>query len=363
MNILFIEPRYHTNQIQWIKKLYSEGHDVQMFVSNKGVIEDYSIIEPVLYEPCKLSKFINFFFKKKDINNSRNFPNPIKFFSDIRKLKVDIIVVRDITKPMSFLGALVGRILTKKIIIYSQTNIYKKYSLKRRLVISLLLNSLKAKWISPLIGDKNKYSFKPKKMYFVPFAVKIEKNSNNYKNYEPINIITIGKFEKRKNHLLLLEALSKINHNYNLLIIGEVSNDFHQVELAKINNFIFKHNLSAKVTIKTNIPYSNIKKYYHKSNLFILPSTREPASISVIEALGFSLPVICSNTNGTRFYIKENETGLTFIDNSVNDLEKKIKFLLNTDNIQFMTKNINDDMLPIYNSNNFYECFTKLMNN
>ena len=51
-------------------------------------------------------------------------------------------------------------------------------------------------------------------------------------------------------------------------------------------------------------------------------STREHASISVIESLGFGVPSICSDTNGTKDYIKNNKNGLIFHDNSKESLTK-----------------------------------------
>ena len=46
-------------------------------------------------------------------------------------------------------------------------------------------------------------------MYFIPFAVSL--NTSKPKRIEEnINILTIGKYEIRKNHMLLLEVISKL---------------------------------------------------------------------------------------------------------------------------------------------------------
>ena len=64
--------------------------------------------------------------------------------------------------------------------------------------------------------------------------------------------------------------------------------------------------------------------YYQNSDLFILPATEEPASISVLESIGMGTPAICSDTNGTRFYLTENKFGLTFVDNDIESLYPEI---------------------------------------
>tara|TARA_B100001093_G_scaffold511511_2_gene579560 strand:- start:1022 stop:2113 length:1092 start_codon:yes stop_codon:yes gene_type:complete len=361
MRILFIEPRFHTNQIHWVKKLINEDHQVLMHVTNIGFTEDHSIIIPELQEPCLFSKLINNFFFSSNINNSRNFPNPFKYFVNIYNLKPDIIIVRDINRPLSLIGAICGRILSKKIIIYSQTEIYKFYSYKRKFIFSAIINLFKASWISPLTGNKKDFDYKPKKMFFIPFSVKIRRDSTENVNKKKLNILMIGKFEKRKNHILLLKALLNIHEEYKLTIVGEVTNDAHKKQTNIIENFIEDNNLNERVTIKKNILFSDIEKYYKISDFFILPSTREPASISVVEALGMGLPTICSNTNGTRCYIREGETGYTFLDNSIEDLEKKIRLMLNRDTLKNMKRKIREDNDPIYSSNYFYKCFFNLL--
>ena len=107
-----------------------------------------------------------------------------------------------------------------------------------------------------------------------------------------IKILTIGKFEDRKNHLMLIKSLLSIQKNYELLIIGEVSNQIHKNKLNEIQNFIKANNLLGSIKIKINIPHKEIKKYYIESDLFVLPATREHASISVLESLGFGVPSI-----------------------------------------------------------------------
>ena len=43
-----------------------------------------------------------------------------------------------------------------------------------------------------------------------------------------------------------------------------------------------------------------------------LPSSDEPAAVSHLEAMSHSLPVICSDSNGTRCYIRQGENGYVF---------------------------------------------------
>ena len=81
------------------------------------------------------------------------------------------------------------------------------------------------------------------------------------------------------------------------------------------------------VKLKKNVPYKKIFNYYEKSKLFVLPSKNEPASISVLEAIGYSVPVICSDTCGTRYYLNKNFSRI-FKSDDINSLTKSIIFFL-----------------------------------
>ena len=71
-----------------------------------------------------------------------------------------------------------------------------------------------------------------------------------------------------------------------------------------------------------------MSQFYKKADIFILPSTQEPASISVLEAGSYGLPVILSDTSGTRCYFKNNFDAKFFYDQDQKDLEKKMIFFL-----------------------------------
>ena len=49
MRILFIAPRFHTNQLHLVHKLIEEGHIVDFFTIGKGISEDYTDVMPNKY--------------------------------------------------------------------------------------------------------------------------------------------------------------------------------------------------------------------------------------------------------------------------------------------------------------------------
>lgn len=117
-------------------------------------------------------------------------------------------------------------------------------------------------------------------------------------------------------------------YNFNVTIIGELSNEENRKYYNKIVEYVVSNNINKNVKIIKNVKHKNIFKYYLSHHIFILPAHNEPASISILEALGYGLPVICSNTCGTSCYLKSNFSKI-FISNSYSSLKEKIEYFIN----------------------------------
>ena len=316
MKFLFIAPRFHTNQYFIVKILQKKGHNVAFFVRDKNkASEKHDILEPIV-----IRRFLN-----------------LGYFRKIKKLNPDIIVVRDPNKLFSLVTLLMARILKiKNILIYTQGPLCRKQNLKTKMN-KIFLTVFKAKWITPVLGEKEKYEKFDKRAYYLPFT--IEPIIKSFKDKQffldgNINIISVGKLNlPRKNIILLFEAIKKLKNEFplHLTVIGFLENEKGEHYL-KTLNFVEENNLSDIITIKKNIDLFEVYEEYKKNDLFILPSSNEPAAYSIIEAMACGLPVISSDTNGTSCYIEEGRTGYIFKSNDLNDLIKKICLIISDKN-------------------------------
>ena len=104
-------------------------------------------------------------------------------------------------------------------------------------------------------------------------------------------------------------------------------------EFNKINKFLKKNKLLNKyVFLIKNIKYDQMSKIYREGDIFVLPATKEPGSISVLESMSYGLPVIVSDNCGTRCYVKKNFNGRFFSDNNLNSIVKEIEFFFKNRN-------------------------------
>ena len=324
MKILFIAPRFHTNQFQTIKVLMKKN-TVYFFSLFKGKTEDYRFVTPLIVEQSKISKY---FQSKLSLRfDTFYIPKISKLFKKINKIKPDLIIIRIYSRPLKYIVSIIAKIVGCKLVYYDQTN-----SFGFRDLMSFL------KFIefnfSKLIFGAAVYSTilkDPKKYNSLPFDVKTKKKKNKLKT--KFQILTIGKFQQRKGHLLIVKALKKliVKYNISLTLIGEVSNNEHNENYKKIKNYIKENNLTKNCKIITNVKYKNIYYYFNNCNLYVLPSHSEPAAVSILEAQGIGRPVVCSDTCGTRYYLRNNCSKI-FKSNDLNSLINSIKFFLNRKN-------------------------------
>lgn len=99
MKILFIAPRFHTNQYSLVEKLFKEGHDVKFYVMGIGNSEDYRDLTPTLIPVSLFTKLYLRYFKGRseiDVFDYTRFALPSfrKYYKEIKAINADKIIVR-----------------------------------------------------------------------------------------------------------------------------------------------------------------------------------------------------------------------------------------------------------------------------
>lgn len=114
-----------------------------------------------------------------------------------------------------------------------------------------------------------------------------------------ILLISIGRLEKVKNHIFLLELMKHLSDDFKLLIIGDGSEKIH------LENFIEKNNLEDRVKL-FGISDNCLNIMINLGNVFLFPSLHEGLGMSAIEAQACGLPVICSTNVPKEIKLTEN---------------------------------------------------------
>ncbi len=353
--ILFIAPRFHTNQYYTVQNLMKK-YEVFFISLFKGKVEDYKYLEPEVIKQGSLSRQLQIFFKLRF--DTLYFPNFFQLFRIFKKIKPDIIILRIYSRPLLYLVSILSKIFKAKIIFYDQSpelnykNLISFFKYCEIIFAKFIFN---AAWYSPIL-------LKPTQKNFLPFVVKTKKKINNVSGN--FKLLMIGKFQNRKCHILLLKAFKRLIKNYkiSLTIIGEVSTQEHTKNFNHINNFLFKNNLKKYCKLRTNMNYRDIEMEYINCNLFVLPSHSEPAAISILEAQGYGRPVICSDTCGTQNYLDLSSSKI-FKSNDLNSLIRSIKFFLDRKCIynKFVIRSYNNAVKK-FSSERFEKAFYNFLN-
>ncbi|MCF6241931.1 MAG: glycosyltransferase family 4 protein [Bacteroidales bacterium] len=189
------------------------------------------------------------------------------------------------------------------------------------------------------VGTNNKnyylkHGLKQKQLIFAPHAIDNERfyDSADKKYTEKAQIwrkklgfsssdtvlAFIGKFENKKNPLLIIKA-ARFFPQYRFLFVG---NGHLEQEMKK----------QAGENVKF-LPFQNqsiMPVVYRISDIFVLPSVSETWGLAVNEAMACSRAVLVSDKVGCAIdLVKDNKNGYIFESNNLDDLKEKIKLSVN----------------------------------
>ena len=143
------------------------------------------------------------------------------------------------------------------------------------------------------------------KQYVIPNFISLD--DNNYKNNWDIrgDLLSIGSLEPRKNQEFLLRVLfecNKMGRYYSLCIVG-IGPD-----LDKLKKITKKFGLIKQVKFLGFVP--NASTLLKNFKLYVHAAKMESFGISIIEALGFGIPVLAAKVGGVGEIIVDKSCGL-----------------------------------------------------
>lgn len=347
MRVLYVAPRFHTNQIPVVKGWLASGHQVCFASQFVAELEDYSVLKPELlgYSPIfemltafwKLSRTI---FGKKtavrqefDMRIKLGFPSGHKLRLLMRQFGPELVIMRE----RSLYNVPVYLYCKRHgidSILYNQSPLWDIPNRDKSLKKKLLLKMLPKKRMTPVYGNPGEGKTPLPDSWYVPFVIEphIAPEAKPHFQNGHIQVVCISRYEERKQLFLLLEAMRELFEPYNLhlTIAGEMVEKEQEDYCRCLYQKIQEMRLQERITLKRNLTIPQVYEEYVRADLFVLPSTKERASISQLEAMSCSLPVICSDTNGSACYVEAGVNGWLFRDLDKTDLQEKIKQIVSS---------------------------------
>lgn len=342
MNIMYVAPAYHPNQTPIVKGWIENGDKVKFICQYHMNIEDHVYTEAIDLGYSKVYYALERIYRLMGKSANAAYP---EYFSDkcgfppkrkIREVfdefRPDVVIVRE----RNFYSMRVYAMCRRRHIpclLYNQTPLYDaeppRNDIPHRIVKSLCPQIR----YTPVYGNP-KTGYLDEKAHYIPFVtepVMSPEEREKYcrekrKNDTRVNILCVGKYEERKNHLMMADMVRRLREHADvrLTIVGNATTNYHYEYLEKLRTYVTDNGLEDIVDIHVNVEHDRMDEFYRTADMFVIPSTAEFASIAQLEAMAYSLPVVASDTNGTSCYIEDGVNGYIFRDMDRNDLQEKL---------------------------------------
>ena len=288
----------------------------------------------------------NLILNKKLNNRLLNYLKIIYLFAfivpkKIKQYQIDIVCLQDPVTSYFAIKSLKFRNSKVKIILESHGDFIETIALEKKLLIPSIYKILFKLFSSYSVKNADQirsissFTEEQVKAYgyqgnFVRFPAwinldkflnaKVTRDSNN-----DFKIIFVGSVTDRKNPELIVKAISEIDGEISLEIIGPTPNKSY---LNKLKGSIHNSQHKENILLTPFTALDELIQKYSNANLFILASKSEGLGRVVIEAQATACPVLVSSNTGAVDLIIDNETGYIFENDNLNDLKDKIKNII-----------------------------------
>jgi glycosyltransferase involved in cell wall biosynthesis len=151
-------------------------------------------------------------------------------------------------------------------------------------------------------------------------------------------ILSVGRLIKGKGLNFLIDSLRLLKENgfknFKCMIVGDGP------EIENINKMIKKFNLESNVELVGWVKTYELAKYYSIADVFVSSTLADVWGMTVLEAMVFGKPVICSKYANVSEIIAETNCGFVFDPYQPEELTNIfMEFINNPDKIYFMGQN------------------------
>ena len=165
------------------------------------------------------------------------------------------------------------------------------------------------------------------KVFFISSGVDTKEFYPSDKKLKNIEILSVGRFVKKKGFVYLIEAFSRVSKDFpeaKLRLIGGHSGD---EEYKKIKKTIKRLGLDDKVILGI-AAHEEMRGYYSNCALYVQASLAEGLPKTLLEAMACGLPVIATNIDGHKDAVKDAYNGFLVDPENSDQLNEKMIYLL-----------------------------------
>ncbi len=149
--------------------------------------------------------------------------------------------------------------------------------------------------------------FKKAISYVIPNCIEIKSSLIHRKKKRVVKVVSVSRFVPVKDYYTSLKALdfllsitnSEVIVRYDIIGYGELENE--------IQSWVSELGLEEHVKLVLNP--ENLNDFYERSDIYLSTSIREGMSNSIMEAMGYSLPVVATDVGDNKYLVEEGVNG------------------------------------------------------
>ncbi len=161
--------------------------------------------------------------------------------------------------------------------------------------------------LSELVADTIKKTYHLKKVPVIFNGVPLEHcvPKQDYALGEEISLCHVARFSYQKNHKGLIESMAIVKEAFPNAVLHLFGEGGLQEEMQQLIE-----SLSLQDNVKIEGPTDRVFWHMSQSDLFVLPSHYEGMPMTLIEAMGTSLPIVASPVGGVPDMLQDEESCL-----------------------------------------------------
>lgn len=176
---------------------------------------------------------------------------------------------------------------------------------------------------SPFTLDVAKSTFPSVKITYIPLP--FEQRFAPSDNYENGRLLFVGTIEPRKGVHLLLEALTHVNKDYRLHLVGKTVDIPY---LHQLKHYISAHGLTDKVVFEGAMDTEQLRQSYEQAEVFVFPSQLEGYGMVLVEAMQHGLPIVAFDNTAMPYSIHDGMNGYLAQNRNTVEMAEKIEKIL-----------------------------------
>ncbi len=154
----------------------------------------------------------------------------------------------------------------------------------------------------------------------------VQVTEQTYKrNGRPARLLHVGRLEKQKNQHILIEAVSMIERDFRLVIVG--SGPLRH----SLDERVDRHGLSDRVTF---VESSQVDPYFADADIFVLSSDYEGLPLVILEAMSAGLPIVSTDVGGVCEAVSDGVSGFLTGRGDAQGLSEKLTRLIDDEDLR-----------------------------